>query len=129
MTPLTPRPGTKCRRCDAGYSQHRGLTYLCPDGSGRTYRRTVPSRGASSSFTPTEIDVLDHVVRQLLSGSAPDLQRFARQRAADIGHLAGKVAGMKQAAERRKQMHVVDSQHGREPYGSLAKHGGEDESA
>lgn len=110
MYQAPPRPSTKCCRCGEGYSEHDAPELHCPDGSESTYVRHVPRPGASQSFSPTEIAVLDKIVRGLLAGS--DLRPFARLRAADLGKLLGKALAMRRTSASRAQLRVIQGGQG-----------------
>lgn len=58
---------TQCRRCNHSFADH-GLEHngeLCPDGSGRTFKKRV-NNGFSQSFTPEQIDAADMLIRRSL---------------------------------------------------------------
>lgn len=98
LPPNTPRPSTKCRRCEHGYGEHLGTVLHCPDESGRVFLRHAQPIGASQSFSPDEIELLDAIMRGLQRGAAADLHTLVLRRHAIASRVSAKVTAMRRTS-------------------------------
>ncbi len=97
------RHGATCRRekCRRRRAEHLGTGLRCPgeDMDGATFQGHVPRGGASNSFAPGEIRLLDELFQGLLRGG--DVRILIRS--PHFTSLARKAKTMKLAAERRRK--------------------------
>ncbi len=92
----------RCRMCSALRSTHGAAlsgTKLraCPDGSGRFFRHPRKPGRASMSASVAEVETLSEVVNALLRGA--DMRPITKRRAAELGMLARRAAGMRKSIE------------------------------
>ena len=93
----TPRLGTKCLRCRQRYGAHLE-SFLCPDGSGRTFKRHLKAHNARNSFDEREVNWL----AQVLQGVAERKDLSALACEPECAKVLRKAQAMRRAAEASK---------------------------
>lgn len=68
MSTVEARAHTTCMKCGARYDAHDAISLLCPDGSGRRFKKHASRVAASQSFNEREVMLLNFFVDTLLRG-------------------------------------------------------------